>query len=127
MTRLLTNRHVAILFLASMGSACASAPSGPPPFDPVGTYEYSAAVEGMTATGSMTIEGSPGAYRGTITSHMFPTLRIRSVTVTEQVVTIAASGPEGPLTLEFTMTDGTFDGSWTLADMSGRFSGTKTS
>ncbi len=53
----------AVLAFASVAiaSACATTPSGPPPFDPVGSYEYTAYFEGQPLPGTMTItEGEEG-------------------------------------------------------------------
>lgn len=117
---------VALLLLPLAAAACASRPSGPPPFDPVGSYQYSAGVEGMTMSGTMTIEGAEGAYSGSLRSEMFPAVPINSVVVVGQAVTIEASGPQGPLTLEFVVTDDALMGTWAMGGMTGSFTGTKT-
>lgn len=128
MTRPSTSRSatIALFFFTLLAAACASGPSGPPPFDPVGSYLYSAGVEGMMVSGTMTIEGSEGAYTGSLQSDMFPAVPINSVMVTGQAVTIEASGPQGVLTLEFEVAEGALTGTWTMAGMTGSFSGSKT-
>ena len=108
-----------------LAAACASGPSGPPPFDPVGTYSYSAGMEGMTMSGTMAIEGTEGAYTGSLQSEM-GAVPITSVVVMGQAVTIEGSGPQGPLTLEFVVTDGAFTGTWAMGGMGGAFTGSKT-
>ena len=127
MTQPSLSRRALIAFLpAVLATACASGPSGPPPFDPVGTYDYAASVEGMTMAGTMTIEGAEGAYTGSLRSDMFPAIPINSVMVAGQAVTIEASGPDGPLTLEFVVADGAFVGTWAMGGMSGSFMGSRT-
>lgn len=116
----------ASLLLPLVATACASRPSGPPPFDPVGSYSFSADVDGMTMAGTMTIEGAEGAYSGSLQSDMFPPVPINSVMVAGQAVTIEASGPQGPLTLELTVTEGALAGTWTMGGMTGSFMGSKT-
>lgn len=116
-----------ILLLAGAGAsaACASAPSGPPPFNPAGTYSYEASVEGFAVTGTMTIEGTEGSYAGSITNEMMPPVSITSVAVMEQTVTVLAAGPEGGLTIEFVVTGDAIEGSWAMAGLGGSFTGTK--
>lgn len=119
------SRRALIALFPVLVAACASGPSGPPPFDPVGTYSYSANLEGMTISGTMTIDGSEGAYTGMLQSDM-GNVPINSVMVVGQAVTIEGSGPDGPLTLEFVVTDGAFTGTWAMGGMGGSFMGSKT-
>ena len=73
----------AALALAALATAlaCATTPAGPPPFDPVGSFEYTAYVEGQPLSGTMTIEEVADGYEGTILSAAFPPIPITSVTV----------------------------------------------
>ena len=121
MTRLLLTSTLAATIL----TACASGPSGPPPFDPVGSYQYTADVDGQAVPGSLTIEEAEDGYTGLIHSDMFPPIPINSVTVVEQVVTIEAAGPNGPLLIEFLVADGVLDGTWAMGEQGGTFSATR--
>lgn len=120
------NRRVPLaLIAATLAASCATGPSGPPPFDPVGTYSYSAEVDGQIVPGSMTVEAAGDGYTGQIMSDFFPTIPINAVTVVDQAVTIEASGPDGPLLIEFVAVEGTLDGTWAMGEQGGTFSATK--
>ncbi|MDE2751404.1 MAG: hypothetical protein OXI83_02395 [Gemmatimonadota bacterium] len=106
--------------------ACATTPAGPPPFDPAGSYEYTAVVEGQPLSGTMTIEEAEEGYEGTILSAAFPPIPITSVTVEGQAGTIEAAGPGGPLIVEFTVTDDMIQGMWSMGLEGGDFTATKT-
>lgn len=118
----------AALSLAALAavSACATTPAGPPPFDPVGSYEYTAYLEGQPLSGTMTIGEVEEGYEGTILSAAFPPIPITSVAVEGQAGTIEAAGPGGPLLIEFTVTADVIQGMWTMGAQSGDFTGTKT-
>ena len=90
-----------------MAAACASGPSGPPPFDPVGTYDVSADLNGETLTGTMIIEAAGDGYTGELSTPVLPIppSPINSVEVADQNVTIEADGPEGLLLIELVVTD----------------------
>lgn len=122
----MTRRRLTTLPIALLLAGCASAPQGPPPFDPAGTYDYSASLEGMVIAGTMTIEGAEGAYGGQMLSDAAPPIPINSVVVEGQAITIEASGPQGPLTIQITASGSSVEGTWTMGGMSGSFSGTKT-
>ena len=123
----MNRRRFALQFMGLMllGSlaACASAPQGPPPFDPVGTYMYEASADGMVVSGEVMITGTEGAYGGQITSDMLPPIPISDVTVAGTTVTIAAATPEGDLMVEMLFDGTAFTGSWTMAGMGGDFTG----
>jgi len=122
----IAGRAVILLFASAAASAaCASAPAGPPPFNPAGTYSYQASVEGFAITGTMTIEGTEGSYAGSLTNEMIPPVSITSVVVTGQAVTVLAAGPDGELRIEFVVTGDAVEGSWAMAGMGGSFTGTK--
>ena len=121
MTRLLLTSILAATSL----TACASGPSGPPPFDPAGNYEYTADVDGQAVPGSLTIEESEDGYTGLIYSDMFPPIAINSVQVVEQAVTIEASGPNGPLLIEFVAAEGVLLGTWAMGEQGGTFTANK--
>ena len=118
-------RALPTLIAAAMAISCATGPSGPPPFDPVGTYSYSAEVDGQIIPGSMTIEAAEDGYTGQIRSDFFPTIPVNAVTVVDQAVTIEASGPDGPLLIEFVAVEGALDGTWAMGEQGGTFTATK--
>ena len=117
------------LTLAAMTllAACASGPSGPPPYDPVGTYEFTAVAEGQTITGTMTIEAEVDGYTGILRAVTIPMppAPIASVEVVDQTVTILADGPEGPLTIALTVTETGLEGTWAMGEVTGTFAATR--
>ncbi len=121
-----TSRAVLPLLVLAV-AACASRPSGPPPLDPVGTYQFSTAIDGQPFGGTMEITGTPGAYSGWIRGEGIPPIPITSVTVQGQSMRIAASldGTRVAIDLDF---DGTqFTGSWSAGELGGALSGQKLS
>ena len=121
----IANAAPALLALAA-ASACATTPAGPPPFDPVGSYDYTAYFEGQPLSGTMTIEEGEEGYEGTILSAAFPPIPIMSVTVEGQAGTIEAVGPGGPLLVDFTATDDAIQGTWSMGVQGGEFTATRT-
>ena len=107
-------------------AACATAPAGPPPFDPVGSYTYAADVDGQNFPGTLTIEQGEDGYTGSVMSDMFPPLPILSVVVEDQTITIEVTGPEGLLTIVGTALENTIEGTWAMGEGSGAFTATKT-
>lgn len=120
----MTIRHLTISLTATaLLAACASGPSGPPPYDPVGTYEFTAMAEGQTITGTMTIEADEDGYTGILRAETvpMPPAPIAAVEVVDQTVTILADGPEGLLTIALTVTDTGLEGTWAMGDGTGSF------
>lgn len=130
---------VAILVVAT---ACAHSPQAAPPtatpaptaspsvtpasaVDPVGVYEYSTVFEGDEVAGTITITGSPGAYRGSVSSSVTPDMPIRGVTVSGSTITVTADSDDGQLVSRFTLTGNELSGTWTLGDVSGTLKGRK--
>jgi hypothetical protein len=93
--------------------------------DPVGAYEFTTVVDGQTVTGTMHIEGTPGAYKGRIITSVFPEIPIVGATVEANVVNVKASMPDGELAIRMAMTGQEFKGNWTLGSDSGEFNGKK--
>lgn len=121
------SKRLATGFLAAAAlAACATAPSGPPPFDPAGSYTYVANVDGQDFPGTMTIEMGQDGYTGSVMSDAFPPLPVLSVEVDGQTVTIEVTGPEGLLTIAGTVVDNMIDGTWVMGQGSGSFTATKT-
>lgn len=123
----MTSRHLTFSLVATLLTACASGPSGPPPYDPVGSYEFTTVAEGQTILGTMTIEAGADGYTGFIraTTVPMPPAPIASVEVVDQTVTILADGPEGMLTIALTVTDTGLEGTWAMGDGTGTFTATR--
>lgn len=119
----MTSRHLATFLAATTLAACASGPSGPPPYDPVGTYDFTAMAEGQTITGTMTIEEAEDGYTGILraVSIPMPPGPINAVEVVDQTVTIHAEGPEGPLVIALTVMETGLEGTWAMGDGTGTF------
>ena len=60
----MNKRRLTAVLTSVLAAACATGPAGPPPFDPVGTYDFAASMDGEDITGIMIIEatenGPPG-------------------------------------------------------------------
>ena len=124
----MTIRHFpTAALLAITLAACASGPSGPPPYDPAGAWEFTAMAEGQTIIGTMTIEAAEEGYTGVLRSETLPMppAPINAVEVVDQTVTILADGPEGPLTIAPTVTETGLDGTWAMGDGTGSFTATR--
>lgn len=123
----MTSRHFTTLLLATTLAACASGPSGPPPYDPVGTYEFIAMVETESLMGTMTIEAAEDGYTGILqaVSLPMPPAPINAVEVVDQTVTILADGPDGPLTIALTVTETGLEGTWAMGNETGAFTATR--
>ena len=120
-------KRLATGFLAATAlAACATAPAGPPPFDPLGSYTYAADVNGQIIPGTMTIELGDDGYTGSIRSDAFPPLDVLSLDVEDQTITIHVAGPEGPLTIAGTISGATIEGTWAMGEGTGSFTATKT-
>ncbi len=123
----MTSRHLTTILAATTLAACASGPSGPPPYDPAGTFEFTAVVEGQSITGTMTIEADAEGYTGILraASVPMPPAPISAVEVVDQTVTIHADGPEGPLIIALTVTETGLEGTWAMGEGTGTFSATR--
>ena len=123
----MTIRLLTATLAAATLAACASGPSGPPPFDPVGTYEFTATIDVQTITGTMTIESGEDGYTGILRSVSvpMPPAPIHSVEVVDRTVTIHADGPDGPLVIALAVTEAGLDGTWAMGDEIGAFTATR--
>ncbi len=107
---------------------CASAPSGPPPFDPTGTYQVTAEVDGIPIAGTVVIERAAEGWEGTLAAGFFPPVAFSDVTVDGRKVTISAASQQGPMTVEVEVApDGEVSGTWSVGATSGAVSGRKES
>lgn len=94
--------------------------------NPVGAYEFTTTVDGQTVTGTLHIEGTPGAYKGRILTSVFPEIPVVGATVeNNNVVNVKANMPDGELTLRMVMEGMNFKGNWTLGADGGEFNGKK--
>jgi hypothetical protein len=93
--------------------------------DPAGSYEFTTVVDGQTVTGTMHIEGGPGAYKGRILTSVFPEIPIVGASVESNIINVKASMPDGELTLRMVMDGMNFKGNWALGSDSGEFNGKK--
>ena len=94
--------------------------------DPVGAYEFATTVDGQTVTGTLHIEGAPGAYKGRILTSVFPEIPVVGATVeNNNVINVKANMPDGELTLRMVMEGMNFKGNWTLGADGGEFNGKK--
>ena len=94
--------------------------------NPVGAYEFATKVDGQTVTGTLHIEGTPGAYKGRIVTSMFPEIPVTGATVENgNTITVKAVMPDGELTLRMVMEGMNFKGNWALGADGGEFNGKK--
>ena len=106
-------------------SACAGGPPpeppGPPPLDPVGTYDFTVAAEGMEIIGTMIIQGSEEeGYTGSMDTDMGGAA-VTDIVVDGQIMTFFIPEADASARIEFdgdTFTGG-MDGAMGAADMFG--------
>jgi hypothetical protein len=110
---------VLLLFTA----ACASTPPGPPPFNPVGTFEFETTVNGGPVTGSVEVTGQEDAYGGTIRTSVTPDLPIAGVAVEGNLMVVTGDTPDGVVTIRMSFTGDNFTGRWELAGDGGPLAG----
>jgi hypothetical protein len=94
--------------------------------NPVGVYEFTTTVDGQSVTGTLHIEGTPGAYKGRIVTTVFPEIPVVGALVeNNNVINVKASMPDGELVLRMVMEGTNFKGNWTLGADGGEFNGKK--
>ncbi len=121
----MTRSILTAIAAAAFTAGCATTPAGPPPFDPIGSYTYTAYMEGQPLPGTMTIVQGEDGYEGTIQSDVFPPISITSVVVEGQTGLIEAAGPAGPIVIEFVATEAMIEGTWVMGEEGGGFSAIK--
>ena len=78
---------------------------------PVGVYDFSATVDGMTRTGAFVIEGTAGAYTGYVTLDGEPeAAEMSGVRVEGSRLIFEAQAPGERFTFDVTFTGSTFSG-----------------
>lgn len=121
--------------LLALATGCASAPQSPPPsaagaaasmtLDPVGSYVLSTNVQGRAVDGRMRIDGSPGAWSGTMYTDVTGELPFSSIHVQGQELHVTAQTPDGTLTARLVFSGDTFTGDWSLGTEAGSLHGRK--
>ena len=86
-------------------NACAGGPPpeppGPPPLDPVGTYDFTVAAEGMEIVGTMIIQGSEEeGYTGSVDTEMGGA-GVTNLVVDGQVMTFSIPEADADVRIEF--------------------------
>jgi hypothetical protein len=95
--------------------------------NPVGTFNFTTAVQGEPVTGSIEVTGTPDAYGGTLRTSATPDIGITAVTVQGQRMVATVDTPDGQLVLTLNFTGNTFTGGWTLNGGSGEITGQRAS
>ena len=120
MTRVLT------VFAAVLITACASAPRAPA-FDPVGTYDFSADVQGTAMAGTLQLRRTDQGLTGSFSTPASGEISLESVTTEGRKLMLKARLPDGEVTMNLDFAaDYRFTGDWSLsAGMGGSISGTR--
>ena len=120
MTRLLT------AFAAVLIAACASAPRAPA-FDPVGTYDFNADVQGSAMAGTLVLRRTDQGLAGSFSTPASGDITIESVSTDGRKLLLKARLPDGEVTMNLDFAaDYRFTGNWSLgAGMGGSISGTR--
>lgn len=129
---------ILLLLAACASSPRANVPSAPPPIpetrvtptpavtavNPVGEFEWSSALpDGTPIKGTMTINGTTGAYTGSVNGGEHGLFPIKNVVVTGQTMVIDATHPDGPLEIRLAFVANDFNGSWRLGDQTAEMVG----
>ena len=90
-------RMIALVPLVVFAIACSSGQPttrpGPPPLDPVGTFDCYFDVEGMGIDAVLTITGEADAYEGSISSEM-GTMQVTEIVIDGQAMSFVIDSPE---------------------------------
>lgn len=136
------------LAAAALLAACASnppaqTPAPPPPaltpaqqpaqpatsaaLDPLGIFDFTTAVEGMSVAGTITITkpATGTGYTGTITTNVTEPIGISRVVVEGQKLIVTAQTPDGDLTFTMEFKGNDFTGTWAMPGMSGTHAGVR--
>jgi len=109
------------------GSAAASPEPTPPPLpvlDPVGTYDFQTEAMGSPVNGTFTITGSPGSYRGNMTTNI-GSFSLSDISVDGEELTVFAESPDVFVVFVLAFVGSSFTGEWDAEGMSGVVSGSK--
>jgi hypothetical protein len=116
---------LAALLAVAIGTTATHGQTAPAPaVDPIGTFEFTTAVQGQTVTGTITIAKTDNVLGGKILTDAMPEIPIKSVQVEGKKMTIYAEIPDGALTITLEFEDANkFAGNWTLGGDGGAISG----
>ena len=123
MKRLMTVLPLA-LFLAACSGGPPPEPPAPPPLDPVGVYDCMLDVDGMELTATLTINGTPEAYTGTVDSEM-GAMPVSGISVDGMEMTFAVDTPDMAVFFVVFFEGDTFTGEFDAGEMGGFISGKK--
>lgn len=120
---------VPLLFIAALATAAACTSGGPgvpaPLRSPAGIYDFTTDVQGQTISGTVEITGTEGNYAGWVRTTITEPIPIRSVTVTQDTMTVVAQAPDAPVTMIFTFQGNDFVADWEYAGQAGVARGSK--
>ncbi len=125
MKRLMTALPLALFVAAcSGGMSGGAAPEPPPPpaLDPVGTYDCMVTAEGMEIGVTLTIEGTPGAYTGSVNSDMGPG-QVTDILVDGNQMTFVVDTGDMAVFFAVVFDGDTFTGDFDAGEMGGFISG----
>ena len=121
-------RLIGSLTLVLMLAACSSGPPAPPPtppFTPAGVFDVSFDAMGQQMSGTMTIEGTDGAYTGGLTTNL-GSLALTDFAVDGMAVTFSGSFGDFALAFSLAYEGEGFAGEMSIAGMgSGAITGVK--
>ena len=121
-------RLMAVFPLALFVAACSGGPPpeppGPPPLDPVGVYDCYVGVEGQEFGVTLTINGTAGAYTGSVDSEMGPG-QVTDITVQGNEMTFLVDTGDMAVFFSVVFDGDTFTGDFDAGGMGGYISGKK--
>jgi hypothetical protein len=121
-------RLISVIPLALFVAACAGGPPpeppAPPPLDPVGVYDCMLDVDGMEFAATLTINGTAGAYTGTVDSEMGPA-PVSDIGIDGNEMTFAVDTPDMAVFFVVVFEGDTFTGEFDAGEMGGFISGKK--
>lgn len=128
-------KRVWIPVIFALAAGCASTPQAPAStsaeaaastaLDPAGSYVLSTTVQGMAVDGQMRIDGSPGAWSGSIYTDVTGELPLSSIQVQGQELHVTAYTADGTLTARLIFSGDEFTGDWSLGAEAGSLRGRK--
>jgi hypothetical protein len=120
--------RIALMALAVFTAACATAqPAPPPPFDPVGVYDFSTSVDGTTVPGTITFRRSAeGTLTAVLSTAVTGEIQIRTVTLDDRRMELRSNieGETLLMRLDF-LEDGRITGGWEIGSGSGAVTGVR--
>lgn len=124
MKRLLAIPPLALFLAACSGGGAPAAPPAPPPLDPVGVYDCFLDVDGMEIMATLSIEGEPGAYSGTVDSDM-GVMPVSDIVVEGDAMTFMIDSPDMAVFFAVTFEGADFAGDFDAGGMGGVITGTR--